>query len=138
MLQAQARPWAAVRGTHGGRGKTGLALPGAVGTRQEPAQGPLEVPHEERVDDGVHGAVAVTQPREDIKELRGDAVAHGLEGWGTSCLVLEEGRGPPRPARMGQTHKHMERQPALLPPRVWAGVGLRASPTRRGLTCPLW
>lgn len=57
-----------------------MALPGAAGTRQEPAQRPLEVPHEEWVDDGVHGAVTVSQPREAIEEAWGDAVAHGLEG----------------------------------------------------------
>lgn len=83
MLQAQARPWAAVRSAHGGRGKAGLVLPGAAGTWHEPAQGPLEVPHEEWVDDGVHGAVTVTQPREAIEEAWGDAVTHGLDGTGT-------------------------------------------------------
>lgn len=33
---------------------------------------------------GVHGAVAVAQPREDVKEPQGDAATHGLEGRGTS------------------------------------------------------
>lgn len=61
-------------GERGGRssGRPG----GAAG--QEPAQSSLKVPHEERVDDGVHGAVAVAQPGDGVKEGEGDALTHSL------------------------------------------------------------
>ena len=39
--------------------------------RQEPPEGSFEVSHEEWVDDGVHGAVAVAQPGHGLKEGRG-------------------------------------------------------------------
>lgn len=55
-------------------------LRGTVDAWQEPAQGPLEVPHEEWVDDGVHGAITIPEPGEDVEEAWGDAVTHGL--WG--------------------------------------------------------
>lgn len=65
---------------HGEGDGAGPGLPRAPAARQVPAHGPLEVPHEERVDDGVHGAVAVTQPGEHVKEAGGDAAAGGLAG----------------------------------------------------------
>lgn len=49
---------------------------GAAG--QELPQGALEVPHEQRVDDGVHRAVAVAQPGDGVEEGEGDALAHCL------------------------------------------------------------
>lgn len=55
-------------------------LRGTVNAWQEPAQGPLEVPHEEWVDDGVHGAITIPEPGKDVEEAWGDAVTHGL--WG--------------------------------------------------------
>lgn len=65
---------------HGGGGRAGPVLRGTVDAWQEPAQGPLEVPHEEWVDDGVHGAITIPEPGEDVEEAWGDAVTHGL--WG--------------------------------------------------------
>jgi hypothetical protein len=95
MLQAQARPGTAVRGLHGRGGKAGLVLLGTVGAWQEPSQGPLEVPHEEWVDDGVQGAVTIPQPCEDIEEAWGDAVTHSLGRENMSCPIL--GQGPRHP-----------------------------------------
>lgn len=42
-------------------------------------QGSLEVPHEQRVDDGVHRAVAVAQPGDGIEERQRNALAHCLD-----------------------------------------------------------
>ena len=137
MLQAQAWPGAAVGGSHGGGGQAGPVLLGAVGTWQEPAQGPLEVPHEEWVDDGVHGAVTVTQPCEDIEEAWGDAVAHGLEGRGASHLVPGQEHRPPHPAGT-DTHKHTTRGSPLCPlPVPGLARSSGASPARPGCICPL-
>lgn len=137
MLQAQARPGAAVRGAHRGRGKAGTALPKAAGTWQEPAQGPLEVPHEEWVDDGVHGAVTVTQPRENVEEFWGDAVAHSLEKWRMSCLVPEQGHRPPQPARVGEAPQTPMPREAAHPPFIpMSGLGCRSGPPQRGLDPP--
>lgn len=49
---------------------------GAAG--QELAQSSLEVSHEQRVDDGIHGAVAVAQPGDGVKEGEGDTLTHSL------------------------------------------------------------
>lgn len=119
VLQAQAGPRAAVRGPHGGRGEARLLLPGAAGTRQEPAQGPPEVPHEERVDDGVHGAVAVAQPREDVKEPQGDAATHGLEGAGGHPGAGAQGTPPSVDAT---DRKHALSVAARPPPSPALGV----------------
>lgn len=82
----------------GGRGRRGAAgqvwLPGVAereGERrrrssgrprgaagQELPQGSLEVPHEQRVDDWIHGAVAVAQPGDGVKEGQRDTLAHSL------------------------------------------------------------
>lgn len=58
------------------RGSSGGAW-GAAG--QQLPQRSLEVSHEERVDDGVHGAVAVAQPGDGVEEGEGDALAHRLD-----------------------------------------------------------
>ena len=60
----------------GRRRPPGGAGGGAAG--QEPPQGPLQVTHEQGVDDGVHGAVAVPQPGEGVEEGEGYALAHCL------------------------------------------------------------
>lgn len=53
-------------------------MSGAAG--QQPPQGPFEVTHEQRVDDGVHGAVTVAQPSDGIEEGRGNTLAYRLTG----------------------------------------------------------
>lgn len=63
--------------------------------RQQPAQSTLEVPHEERVDDGVHGAVAVAQPRDGVKKRQGDALAHRLREEQTSQFSSAGGPDSP-------------------------------------------
>lgn len=45
---------------------------------QELPQSALEVPHEQRVDDGVHRAVAVAKPGDGVEKGEGDALAHCL------------------------------------------------------------
>lgn len=68
-------PGVAEREGERGGGSSGGAG-GAAG--QQPAQRALEVPHEERVDDGVHGAVAVAQPGDGVEEGEGDTLTHSL------------------------------------------------------------
>lgn len=65
---------------HGEGDGTGPGLPSAPAAGQVFAHGSLEVPHEEWVDDGVHGAVAISQPGEHIKEASRDTVTHCLVG----------------------------------------------------------
>lgn len=61
----------------GERGRRSSGGPrGAAG--QQLAQSPLKVPHEQRVDDGIHGAVAVAQPGDGVKEGEGDTLTHSL------------------------------------------------------------
>lgn len=72
VAERQRKRW---RGSAGGAGGGGAA-------GQQLAQRSLEVPHEERVDDGVHGAVAVAQPGDGVEEGQGDALAHRLGGDG--------------------------------------------------------
>lgn len=49
---------------------------GAAG--QELTQSSLKVSHEEWVDNRIHGAVAIAQPGDGVKEGEGDTLAHGL------------------------------------------------------------
>lgn len=63
------------RASGGPRGAAGQELP----------QGAFKVSHEERVDDGVHRAVAVAQPGDGVEEGEGDALAHGL-GRDAQCV----------------------------------------------------
>lgn len=65
---------------HGEGDGAGPGVPRAPAAGQVLAHGPLEVPHEERVDDGVHGAVAVAEPGEHVEEAGGDAAADCLAG----------------------------------------------------------
>lgn len=58
------------------RGRSSGWPGGAAG--QEPAQSSLKVSHEKRVDDGIHGAVAVAQPGDGVKEGEGDTLTHSL------------------------------------------------------------
>lgn len=61
----------------GERGRRASGRPrGAAG--QELPQSSLKVSHEQRVDDGIHGAVAVAQPGDGIKEGEGDTLTHSL------------------------------------------------------------
>uniref|UniRef100_A0A673ZG81 Transmembrane and coiled-coil domains 4 n=1 Tax=Salmo trutta TaxID=8032 RepID=A0A673ZG81_SALTR len=65
-------------------------VPGAGGGPLQPltmterildiAMGPFEVTHEQRVDNGVHGAVTVAQPSDGIEEGRGNTLAYRLTG----------------------------------------------------------
>lgn len=48
-------------------------------TGQESRQRPLEVPHEQRVYNRVHGAVTVAQPSDGVEERGRHALAHGLD-----------------------------------------------------------
>jgi hypothetical protein len=75
-------------------------LRGTVDTRHEPAQGPLEVPHEEGIDDRVHGAITVSQPCEDIEETWRDAVTYGL--WREDLSHFVPGRDSGYPTQQGQ------------------------------------
>ena len=59
------------------RGSVGRA--GRAAGQQSP-QGPFEVTHEQRVDNGVHGAVTVAQPSDGIEECRGNTLAYRLTG----------------------------------------------------------
>lgn len=59
------------------RGSAGRA--GRAAGQQSP-QGPFEVTHEQRVDNGVHGAVTVAQPSDGIEEGRGNTLAYRLTG----------------------------------------------------------
>lgn len=68
-------PGVAEREGERGRGSSGGPR-GAAG--QEFAQSSLKVSHEERVDDGIHGAVAVAQPGDGVKEGEGDTLTHSL------------------------------------------------------------
>lgn len=53
---------------------------GARGTAgQKLCQSSLEVPHEQWIDDGVYGAITVTQPGDGIKKLQWDTLAHCLD-----------------------------------------------------------
>lgn len=79
VLEGNAWPRPAVGVPHGKRDGGGPVFPGTPAAGQVLGHGPLEVPHEERVDDGVHGAIAVTQPRQHVKEVCGDAVAGCLQ-----------------------------------------------------------
>ena len=65
---------------HGEGDGAGMGLPRAPAAGQVFAHGPLEVPHEERVYDGVHGAVAVPEPGEHIEEAGRDTAADCLAG----------------------------------------------------------
>lgn len=73
------RPGAAVGIPEGERNPAGPAFPRAGTTGQVLGHGPLEVPHEERVDDGVHGAVAVAQPGQEVEKILRNAIADRLE-----------------------------------------------------------
>lgn len=113
-------------------------LLGAEGTQKEPAQGPLEIPHEEWVDDGVHGAVTVSQPCEDIEEAWGDAVARSLEEWSGSHLVPGQAGTHATPPRTSGTdmHKHtMTGSPTSSLPV--SGLGWGSGPPQQGLDSPV-
>lgn len=80
VLEGSGSAGAAVGIPHGQGDGAGPRLGGAPAAGQEFAHGSLEVPHEEWVDDGVHGAVAVAQPGEHIEESSWDTVTNCLEG----------------------------------------------------------
>lgn len=69
----------------GKRGRRSSGWPrGAAG--QELTQSSLEVSHEQRVDDWIHGAVAVAQPGDGVKEGEGDTLTHSLSKDGRFSL----------------------------------------------------
>lgn len=80
VLEGRGHAGPAVGVPHGEGDGAGPGLPRAPAAGQVFAHGSLEVPHEERVDDGVHGAVAVPQPGEHVEEAGWDALAHCLAG----------------------------------------------------------
>lgn len=45
---------------------------------QQSPQGSLKIPHEQRVDNRVHGAVTVAEPSDGIEQRRRHALAHSL------------------------------------------------------------
>lgn len=80
VLEGRGGAGSAVGVPHGEGDGTGTGLPRAPAAGQVFAHGPLEVPHEERVDDGVHGAVAVPQPGEHVEEAGRDTATDCLAG----------------------------------------------------------
>lgn len=80
VLEGRGHTGPAVGVPHGEGDGAGPGLPRAPAAGQVFAHGSLEVPHEERVDDGVHGAVAVPQPGEHVEEAGWDTLAHCLAG----------------------------------------------------------
>lgn len=84
ILEGHPQPLPTVGVPHRQGDGAGPAFPRAPAAGQVLGHGSLEVPHEERVDDGVHGAVAVTKPGEHVKEAGRDAV--------TYCLRVGESR----------------------------------------------
>lgn len=82
VLEGRGGAGPAVGVPHGQGDGAGPGLCGAPAAGQEFAHGSLEVPHEEWVDDGVHGAVAVAQPGEHIEESSWDTATNCLGGHG--------------------------------------------------------
>lgn len=80
VLEGRGGTGSAVGVPHGEGDGAGTGLPRTPAAGQVFAHGPLEVPHEERVDDGVHGAVAVPEPGEHVEEAGWDAAADCLAG----------------------------------------------------------
>lgn len=125
VLEGRGGAGSAVGVPHGEGDGAGTGLPRAPAAGQVFAHGPLEVPHEERVDDGVHGAVAVPEPGEHVEEAGRDTAADCLRGGHSKG----EQRLPPRPPSRGfprDANVFLSKEPfktlteGLLPGEIWS------------------
>lgn len=59
---------------------------------QQTPQSSLKIPHEQRVDNRVHGAVTVAKPSDGIKQRRRHALAHSLNKQHTKVTLRNKKR----------------------------------------------
>lgn len=119
VLEGRGGTGSAVGVPHGEGDGAGTGLPRAPAAGQVFAHGPLEVPHEERVDDGVHGAVAVPQPGEHVEEAGRDTAADSLAGGTQQGLAASPTSAPIQSGFPGTPTFSFRRNPSKPLQRVF-------------------